>query len=633
VVAAATTQPPQLAQATTAFLRRYAPFNEMDEASLASVAARAKLGYYPQGAAAAGPHDGVAQRLFIIQRGHVRARVPAGGPDPAAFEFAPGEMFPLNAVLGGRPTTRLYEAIEDLFCYELDAADVQVLLGSSPPFQRFCARNIGSLLEQERRALRAAYAAQAVSDRPLLQPLSSAIRRAPVTCGPGTPLRAALERMHAQRIGAILVVDAEGAPQGIFTERDLVRHAATGRLALEGPISAYMTPDPISLPATATLYEAALVMARHGVRHLLVCDGRKLVGVVSERSLFALQRQSMREVVAVIEVAHDLESLRRAAAEIRALARGMLAQGVSAEPLTQLIATLNDRLGERILTLEAARHDLAGIRFCWLALGSEGRHEQTFASDQDNAIVFDADGSADAARARLLPFADAVNVTLDACGFPLCKGDIMARNPRWCLAAAEWRMRFGEWIRNPHPEALLNANIFFDFRPLWGEAALAVDLRGWLSAVTHDDQRFLRMMAQNALESRPPLGFFGDVRTSGEGVEAGTIDLKAQGTRIFTDAGRIFALATGADVQNTAARLRHAGAVRRVAAEETEAVVDAFYFLVLLRLRHEHLDSPDGPRKPRIDPRTLNELDRRILKEALRLATKVQQRLALDFQL
>ena len=633
MAAGTTAQASQLARATIAFLRRYAPFSEMDDASVAFVAGRAKLGYYQQGAAVIGPHSGAARTLFIIQRGHARARVPDSGPAAAGFEFGPGELFPINAVLGARATTRLYEAAEDLFCYELDVADVQTLLGSSPPFQRFCARHIDSLLQQERRALRAAYVAQTVTDRPLLQPLASAVRRAPVTCSPETPLRQALQHMQAQHVGAIVVVDAEGAPEGIFTERDLVRHGATGRLTLEDPISAYMTPAPISLPATATLYEAALVMARHGVRHLLVCDGRKLAGVVSERGLFALQRQSMREVIAAIEVAHDLDGLQRAAAEIRTLARGMLAQGVSAEPLTQLIATLNDRLAERILVLEAARHDLTGIAFSWLALGSEGRHEQTFASDQDNAIVFEAEGSADAARARLLPFAGAVNVTLDACGFPLCEGDIMARNPRWCLAAAEWRMRFGEWIRNPHPEALLNANIFFDFRPLWGEAALAGDLRAWLSAVTHDDQRFLRMMAQNALESRPPLGFFGDVQTSGEGAEAGTIDLKAQGTRIFTDAGRIFALATGADVQNTAARLRHAGAVRRVPAEETEAVVEAFYFLVLLRLRREHLDSPDGPRRPRIDPRTLNELDRRILKEALRLATKVQQRLALDFQL
>jgi len=633
VVAAATTPPPQLARATVDFLRRYAPFNEMDEASLAFVATRAKLGYYAAGASAVGPHSGPARTLFIVQRGHVRAHAPAAPAEGAGFEFGPGEMFPINAVLGARATTRDYAATEDLFCYELDAPDVQWLLGASPPFQRFCARHVDSLLQQERRALRATYAAQAVTDRPLLQPLASAIRRAPVTCAPETPLRQALERMQAQRIGAIVIVDADGAPLGIFTERDLVRHAAGGDLALADPISRYMTREPIHLPATATLYEAALAMARRGVRHLLVCDGGRLAGVVSERSLFALQRQSMREVIAAIEVAGDPDALQRAASEIRALARGMLAQGVGAEPLTQLIATLNDRLAARILALEAARHDLAGIRWCWLALGSEGRHEQTFASDQDNAIVFDADGPAEAVRARLLPFAAAVNATLDACGFPLCKGDIMARNPKWCLAAAEWRVRFGEWIRNPHPEALLNANIFFDFRPLWGESALADDLRAWLSAMTRDDQRFLRMMAQNALESRPPLGFFGGVQTSGEGAEAGTLDLKVQGTRIFTDAARIFALATGAEVQNTGARLRHAGSVRRVPAEETEAVVEAFYFLVLLRLRHEHLDSPAGPRKPRIDPRALNELDRRILKEALRLATKVQQRLALDFQL
>jgi CBS domain-containing protein len=208
----------------------------------------------------------------------------------------------------------------------------------------------------------------------------------------------------------------------------------------------------------------------------------------------------------------------------------------------------------------------------------------------------------------------------------------MARNPKWCLDSSEWRMRFGDWIRNPHPAALLNANIFFDFRPLWGEAVLATSLRAWLVVATRDDQRFLRMMAQNALESRPPLGFFG-MQTSRDGDERGTIDLKAQGTRIFTDAGRIFALATGADVQNTAARLRQAGAVRRVRVEETEAVIEAFYFLVLFRLRHEHLESPDGPRRPRIDPRGLNELDRRILKEALRLAARVQKRLALDYRL
>ncbi len=213
---------------------------------------------------------------------------------------------------------------------------------------------IDSLLQQQRQALRAAYAAQVVSDRPLLQPLASAMRRAPVAChARETPLQAALERMHAQRVGAIVVVDAEGrAARASLPSATSSAMRRPAKSALEGPVSAYMTRDPIGLPATATLYEAALVMARHGVRHLLVCDGRKLAGVVSERSLFALQRQSMREVIAAIGVARDLDGLKRAAAEIRTLAKDMLAQGVSAEPLTQLIATLNDRLTSRVLVLE-----------------------------------------------------------------------------------------------------------------------------------------------------------------------------------------------------------------------------------------------------------------------------------------
>jgi CBS domain-containing protein len=632
--AAATSQPPaQLVRATVEFLRKHAPFDEMDQPALALIAERARLGYYPKGAIVLAPERGAAKTLFIVQRGLVRARAPDAPAAEAGEQFTVGEMFSISATLATRPPTRTYEVLEDLFCYELDADTVQALLRTSPRFARFCTLYTDSLLQTAWRTLRARFSAAAGEDRPLMRPLSTAIQRAPVTCPPDTRLRDALGVMQAQRVGAIIIVGADGAPRGIFTERDLVRHAAAGELDSNQPISAFMTPDPFSLPATATLYEAALAMAQRGIRHLLVCEGGALVGVISERSLFALQRLSLREVSTAIDLARDVSGLTAAAGEIRSLARSLLAQGVNAEPLTQLIATLNDRLTERVLTLEAVRHELGGIRFCWLALGSEGRHEQTFASDQDNAIIFESDGAPDTARARLLPFARAVNETLDACGFPLCAGEIMARNPKWCLAAAEWRERFGDWVRNPDPQALLNANIFFDFRPLWGEVALAHGLHDWLSDITRGDQRFLRMMAENALLSQPPLGFFGDFLKSGEGAERGTIDLKIQGTRVFSDAARVFALAAGTTAQNTAARLRHAGAVRHVPQEETEAVIGAFYFLVMLRLQHQHLAPAGQTTGNRIDPHALNELDRQILKEALRQARKVQKRLALDYQL
>src|SRR5678816_748687 len=107
-------------------------------------------------------------------------------------------------------------------------------------------------------------------------------------------------------------------------------------------------------------------------------------------------------------------------------ARNLVAQGIGAESLTQFIAELNDRVTCRVIELTLARHALDDVAFCWIALGSEGRLEQTFSTDQDNGIIFDipAGQSAATMRERLLPFADEVNRALAACGFPLCKGGI-----------------------------------------------------------------------------------------------------------------------------------------------------------------------------------------------------------------
>ena len=618
---------------TIEFLRKYPPFNEMEGATLEYLAAHVKLAYYPKGSLVVGPESGVVRTFYVIQRGTVRATVLVDKKG-VGLAFGPGEVFPLAAVMNARATTSRYTAAEDTFCYETDAATVEELARRSREFQRFTTRFLDSLLRQCAARLRNAYSEETLAQHSMHRTLGEVVRGNPVTCLPGTPLRDALATMQRNKRGSIIVASADDVATGIFTERDLLAQTVAGRVDLGTPIDEFMTPNPVGMPSTALLSDAALAMARRGIRHILVIDGGKLKGLVSERDLFALQRLSMREVTHSIEVAVDLVGLQAAAAEIRSLARSMLAQGIAAEQLTQLISALNDRLTQRVLDLERDHHDLTGVRFCWMALGSEGRHEQTFSSDQDNAILFAASGGdADALRARLLPFANAVNQTLDACGFPLCKGNIMAGNPQWCLSEGEWREQFGDWVRNPVPEALLNATIFFDFRGMWGDLSLADTLAKWLHAETSDNQRFLRMMAANALQSEPPLRFFGDFRTSGEKDERGTIDLKAQGTRIFIDVARIYALAQGAAHQNTAARLRITGTALRIRPDEIEAKVHAFYFLLLLRLRHQHLEAIHGSNPNRIRPEDLNELESRILKEAFRQARSLQRRLRLDYRL
>jgi CBS domain-containing protein len=376
------------------------------------------------------------------------------------------------------------------------------------------------------------------------------------------------------------------------------------------------------------------VMAEREIRQVIVVDNGRLAGVINERDLFALQRVSMREVIEGLHAADSIDKLKRAGEDIRRLTQNLLAQGVGAEPLTRTIAALNDALTRRAVDLVRARHDLAGIDWCWLALGSEGRGEQTFATDQDNALLFAAADPEQAAahRERLLAFAHDVNAGLDALGFPLCTGNVMASNPEYCLSMEEWKGRFLGWIRQPTPQALLGANIVFDFRPLAGDTTLCDALRDWLFGYTQANPAFLRLMVQNALETDPPLGLIRTFVVDDEPGVKGTLDLKTRGTRLFVDCARVFALAHAVAETGTAARLRVAGERLHVERRHVDATVEAFHFLQLLRLRQQELSPAHGGAN-RIDPYALNEIDQRMLKEALRQAKQLQERLRLSYRL
>lgn len=468
----------------------------------------------------------------------------------------------------------------------------------------------------------------------LARPLRTLVRRPPVVCGEQETVAAVLAVMHAEGIGSMVVVDAQSRPVGIFTERDLVGVALTDGIGR--PVAAVMTRDPMGLPGHTPAYEAALAMIDRRIRHVLVTDGDTLVGVVSERDVFSLQRLGLGELTMEIRLARDVKALARLAERVRRLARLLVEQGVAPEPLTLFISVLNDRICQRIIELARSRHRWERLSWCWLAFGSEGRLEQTFATDQDNGLIFESHGRARPAdvRALLVPFAREVNEGLDACGYPLCKGNVMASNPDLCLTAAEWRAKMEGWLHNSDPQALLDASIYFDFRALHGDARLAAELRTWLLEMTRTNPNFLRLMAENALQARPPLGKWRDFTTESGSDGAKTINLKLYGVRPFVDTARIMALARGLPQTGTAERLRAAGVAGTMPAGEAEATVAAFFFVQGIRLRNQAaMDTLTEATANRLDPERLNELDRRTLKEAFRIARELQSRLELDYQL
>ncbi len=630
-----------LAAAARAFLRGYPPFDGMEDEALRFLSSRLALAYYPKDTPLFTPGEGRPRHLFLVQRGLVQradgnTAGDAAGNAPVST-LGPGECFPIGALVENAPGDSSYTAGADTFCYQLKAADFGELMRLSPRFHDYATRHLASMLRESRRLLAMRAANSAWEQQAMSRPLRSLVQRAPVSCAPDTAIGTALRAMSEARTGSILVVGRDGALIGILTRHDVLERVALARRDLDAPVGDVMTPNPKTLPAEASAYDAALLIAREGIRHVPVMDGAVLVGVVTERDLFALARASVRGINRTIARAAEPRALRHAAGEIRGLARDLLAQGLAAEQLTTIVSTLNDALTARIIDLEGARHALDGIEWCWLAFGSEGRYEQTISTDQDNGIVFaDTAGRAPGEiRARLLPFAQAVNRTLDACGFPLCKGNIMAGNPECCLSLSEWRRRFAGWINAPTGGPLLNAVIYFDFRPLHGKHDLADILRAHLLELAQARPAFLRALAVYALESTPPLGLISDFRTEDATGAPGTIDLKLAGARLFVDAARVLALAAAVPHTGTAQRLRQAGARIHMKPGEIASATEAFFFIQALRLRAQLLagGGADAASPNRIDPARLNEVDRRVLKESFHQARKLQRRLALDYQL
>lgn len=636
--------PASLINAVIEILAKHAPFDRMDRASLEFLAKRANVGYYAKGEIVTSPDRGTADRFYIVKQGAVEtefSKAHGGEEDDAFRELLEGDCFPLSALLARRAVAGSYTAVEDTFLYELTAEDFFELLRLSPRFHDFCIRRLANLLERSKKIIQAQYSGAASERQSMDTSLREIIRKTPVSCAPSEPIKNVLRTMRNLGVGSMIMTGDKGEPIGIFTLHDLLDRVSLAGRDLSDPIYSVMSADLSILPPTADARDAAIIMAKRGIRHVIVVENGKLFGVVSERDLFSLQRVSPRQIGDSIRKAVSINDLAGPGRDIREFAHNMLAQGVDAEHLMQFISTLNDLLTIRTLdlVLEAemgAEAEEWKNSTCWLAMGSEGRYEQTLYTDQDNGLILSPPRgmTVEAAKARLLPITKKINEALDFLGFPLCKGEVMAGNPAWLLSLQEWKDKFETWIDHGDPDSLLNATIFFDFRPIYGNQALGEELREWLTAKAMANPRFLRQMAENALKNRPPLGFVRDFTGEKVGERKNMLNLKLNGIGLFIDAARIYALASGVGSTPTSSRLRSAGQALRIPAAETEGWVSAFQFIQMLRLRSQHsLKKSESELVNFIDTDALNSLDRRILKESFREARKLQSRLAMDYHL
>jgi CBS domain-containing protein len=412
------------------------------------------------------------EHFYIVKQGRVVGERTHVGRQEAetTFEITAGECFPLAALLGERATRTEHRAAEDTFCLQLNKPAFIKLFALSEEFRDFALRGVSSLLDKVNQQVQQKAVETLGTQYSLNTRLGELAMRHPVTC-PRTALREAVRLMHEQQVGSIVVVDEDKAPLGIFTLRDLRQVVADGTQDFEQAIEQHMTPGPFYLSPDHSAFDAAIAMTERHIAHVCLVKEHRLCGVVSERDLFSLQRVDLVHLARTIRHAPRLDNLISLRGEIGQLVERMLAHGASSTQITHIITLLNDHTVCRVIELVLAEKGDPGVPFTWLCFGSEGRREQTLHTDQDNGILFERPMRRSRPRfvSACCPSPSRSTQHLAACGFTLCKGNIMAGNPELCLSRAEWARRFAAFIREATPENLLASSIYFDLRVVWGD--------------------------------------------------------------------------------------------------------------------------------------------------------------------
>jgi CBS domain-containing protein len=451
----------------------------------------------------------------------------------------------------------------------------------------------------------------------LTRPLGELLHRSPLRISADATVAEAARAMRDRATSSALV---DSDPPGIVTDRDLRNRVLAEGLSSDTRVAAVMSAPLRSLPAETPVFGALLWLVEERFHHLPVTRNGRVVGVIAERDLLRHQARSPLLLLYRIRELEDTpEALSGYAGAIADVAEALFDGGLAATEIARVIAAVNDHLAARLLHLAEAELGAPPCSYAWLALGSEGRMEQVLLSDQDNALAY-AEPSPEAAD-YFAALARRVVDGLVAAGFPPCPGGFMATN--WCMALEEWEARFERWIDVPEPQALLDAEVFLDFRAVHGDLQLAPLERILLSGGGRP--RFLHALARGARQFRPPLGPFGRL-PRGEAA----IDLKVGGIAALVILARLHALAAGTSARPTLARLEAAADGGTLSREGADELAETFRVLTRLRLREQLRSVAAGePPTNSVLVASLSAPERRRLADALRAVRRVQDATAM----
>lgn len=621
------------------FIQDYPPFTFLAEAELSDLAKRVSVRYCPPETTLFAAGEPIGDSVYLIREGAIHLY----DGDQLVDTCDEGDLLGVRPLLADQPHLLTARVQEETLVYLIPGSAFRQKLESHPSAALYLARLVA---EDTQRRFGARSGADLLTDGKQEHAFTDMLRivpkRRPVTCRPTCTIREAAQIMTAEKVSSIIVTDTQHRPVGIVTDKDLRRQVATGNLGIDQPITELMSAPVRTAPRKQTLADVQIDMIKHSIHHLVVTrdgtDQSEVVGVVTEHDVLVTQGQHPAVFLRRIHRATEATELADLRTKAEQLLRQYLDQEVSIAFMANVMTAINDEIIQRIIEwtlrdLEAEGHGNPPAPYCWLTLGSEGREEQLLRTDQDNALIFQPGGDAPLEHCRtfFLELARRVTEELATVGFVYCPADMMASNPRWCLSLSEWQAQFSTWIDEPDPKAVMYTSIFFDYRPVCGEADLATRLTGHIFQDLEKKELFLRYLAREAVQKKPPLSFFRSFVVERSGEHKDAFDLKARAMMPLADAARVLTLASRIGKENnTFRRFERLAELEPQNADLYREAAAAYEILMRYRAA-KGLKQGDSGRY--IYPDSLSKLERINLRHCFKSVRELQSLLITRFQL
>ncbi|MBI5074635.1 MAG: cyclic nucleotide-binding/CBS domain-containing protein [Nitrospirae bacterium] len=612
------------------FLKKHPPFSLLDDHTLGRLVESLIMELYPAGTLILKQGDQQTRGLHIIKEGGVKILARAASGQERVIDYRDaGETFGFLSLDEDDRLDVSVQAVGDTVCYVADKAGIMKLLDDHPLLREYLIPSYFPKREESPAGSSVYQHAPHLGSQRVLftTPVRDLAGREVITVRADTPIIEAVRLMSAHRISALVIMDKSDWPEGIITSSDLRDRVLARQKDQSDPVSDIMSNPLVMVDGADFCFEALLKMMSHNVHHLLVIDSGKLTGIVSNHDFLVLQGISPLLVVREIENQSTIEGLIAASGKIRGLISLLLREGAGAGSILRIITTVNDRIERKILDLALTTLGTPPVPFCWIVYGSAGRKEQTFKTDQDNAIVYaDTAGELEqlATAEYFGRFAEFVVNAFLRCGFMLCPGDFMATTPQWRQPLSVWKRSFSAWIDTPTSKAIHNSANLFDFRGLHGDLNLAVELKKHLMHSLRNQMIFLKALAELTTDYRPPLGLFGSLIFEKTGEHAKHLNIKDKCLTPLTNIVRLFSFESNIPETSTLERIAVLKNIHPVMKEVGDDLEHAFEFVSLLRIRHQ-LDQSAMNIEPDnfIDPRQLGSLEFRNLKGICSLVAQV----------